>query len=514
MNHLKYYLFLALWLCLSVFCFAQKDDPNYKDLDQLKLEEVRDKLLKGFGFQSSFVPDIQFRDKSDHLAGYTKNIITIGGDAYNILKNRGLLDEGLALLIGHELGHFDLDTIFQHRQFSVMSLDMDNYLSAECDGQCQKMEAFCDYFGCFAAHRAGYDIWNKADEIIQVICETYTCTETNTHLSEQDRRDALRKLQKSVEDMSHLFDVAYRMTLIGEYEKAQKYYGIIEKTFPSREIKNNKALNTMLQGLSLMKGRMRDFSYPFELDNETRLREGVRAKSDEEAKKSERLINTAIQVLEPITGRHDDYTPALFNLGCAYLLADKTTMAKEKFGCIRPVNKLMEDKVKMGKALADYIGTGDKTGLKYLEKNAATPYLKQAAKLNLTSPKDISDKIQSDPQKCKDLNKYQSPKVHTSRKLLDTNIQFQPHQTSPLYCIDNTMTLYINDPQLQLMGKSKNQIESDSCTSPFSTIPSKSGVYYLYKNIDIVGNYDETTGLVIQVDSTNKVIEYFMYYVD
>jgi len=502
-------LLLCISFCLPVCCFSQCETD-----DECKLQEVLNKLLDGLDFQKTTLPIIKFKGSENRTATYGSNIIRVERKAYNTLKNSNLLDEGLALVIGHELGHLSLDPNSKHAPFSVVPFDMNNYKSQQFDDEDKKMEDFCDYFGCFAAHRAGYDIWNKTAPVLQTLCKAYGCKKSTSHHTNLDRVKILDNLQKTVEDMSHIFDVAYKMTLIGEYQKSQACYEIIEKRFPSREIINNKALNQLLEGLTLVPEPMNRFSYPFELDNETRLREGVRAKDKEEAKKSKQLISTAIQTLKPVVSKHPEYTPAIFNLACAYLLADDLENAEMHFNaCIFNTDIVLQHKAKMGKAIIEYISYKDTSELEWLEMNATTKHLRDMAKLNLRHKERSNTKKSSGP-KNKKFDKYSHQKSVGSRKLFDSNIRYIESETTPIYSFDK-MILQINDTQVCAKGYSKNQIEDYLNTPPYSSIPTKSGTYYLYKNKTIFRNNSETIGLVVLIDDqSKKVVEYFMFYVE
>ncbi len=489
-----------LFLLFIGFIFFGSIFAQNASKDQVaKVKEVHEKLLKAIDYQGSKAnkPTSTILGSGNRIASTDGNNIFIRPKVYKLLEKAKVLDEGLALIIGHELGHISESHPHQRASFSVVPLDIENYERSPCDEECKEMEQFCDYFGCFAAYRAGYNVWRKVEDIMNVLCVHYDCSANEVYKSKEDRIRALQALEKSVEEMSRKFDTANDLTLIGKHAEARTYYQSIHEVFPSREIKNNIALTYLLESLPNLPEPACCFAYPFELDHETRLQEGVRGEEEEEIQEAYRLVAKATATLDALTGRYPEYTPALFNLGCAYLLNEEYSRAMEYFDdCISGKSESVKQRAELGKALAKFLKkSDDKILLRQLA--ALDTDVGRMAALNL---KRIEDKA------CENANAMVE---HSCKRLLD----FPPSgdlKVIPSPVGGSKISLNYNDPLLNLMDKSVADIERQFCT-PYSIIPLKSGICHIYKHKKKYQYRPDIPGLAILFEE-GKVVEYFLFY--
>lgn len=488
MKH-SFLLFIGLIIC--GFTSAQSEEE--------KFVEVRDKLLYAIDYQGNNTnkPEVILSDYNKKIASTNANEIFIDQKAYKLLESAGVLDEGLALLIGHELGHVSRSSL-HYTTFSVVPVDVKQYKKNPCDEKkCKEMEQFCDYFGCFAAYRAGYDIWAKAPQIFNALCADYDCKANELYKSKEERTRALEALEDSVKEMSDRFDTANALTLIGEFAEAHAYYQSIYEVFPSREIGNNIALTYLLESMLKFPDPVSCFVYPFELDHQTRLREGVRGDDEKAEKEAAYLVGQAIDILNEITGQYDDYTPALFNLGCAYLLDKQYDKAIRHFDtCVLKGNKDIEEKAALGKAIAVYFDEQDRTDLEKL-KDTSTPNIREMATLNLQkiANGNCNEGNKNNSQNCSELSEF-PPNIDLKA------IESQTNKAK--------ISFSHNDARLNIMHKSINDIEYQFCT-PYSMIPLKSGVYYIYRHKKKYEYTTNTPGLTV-LFKKGRVVEYFLFY--
>ncbi len=505
MKAYPYSLLFLIFLSLSSFGHTSAVSKE----DQ-KLKEVLNRLLAGLGYESKINPNISLIPTRTSPGKYVNNKIGIEEKVYLKLDSNGVLNEGLAFLIGHELGHFELDEKYTHNYFSVIPVDPKRYKEKPCTEKCKEMEQYCDNFACFAAHRAGYDIWQKADKIFDAICSAYDCKGDHISDSKEGRLAIMKNLEESIKNMSNLFDLGNQLVVMGEYTQARNCYDTIAKNFPSREIKNNLALSYMLESLEhITKQPNCWFAYPFELDHETRLNEGVRGTDEDDKKEFEDFTKSAIDILSSFEGLYSDYPPVKFNLGCAHILRGNTEDARYYFEkCLPSGESVLSEKAQFGIALTKVmIDSSDTKDLNQLKYNATDPLIRQmsASTLHRIINKEVI--IESDKPGCSpSFRGIQKGMQAEERKVVSGSFFYKKEDECTYYKEQERSVRICSETSFPNSIREVNQLFQ--VEEPSNMIPLKEGAYYVYKCPSDYVNPTRTKGVLIQTNKNGKIINY------
>lgn len=204
-----------------------------------------------------------------------ESVICIDEQLFELLgalgKNR---DNGLAVIIGHELAHF----YYRHgwvgefgNAFADTGMGRSMLRSAAYD-EVIRIETEADYFGGFYGYLAGYNTLGLAPQVLELIYRSYGIPDSlKSYPSLQERKAIAQKSEEQLRKMLPVFEAATRLLLVGQYEETGRLYRHIARTFPSREMFNNAGVATALKALEQSPESGRRLLFPFEIDTETRL---------------------------------------------------------------------------------------------------------------------------------------------------------------------------------------------------------------------------------------------------
>ncbi len=176
--------------------------------------------------------------------------------------------DALAAIIGHELVHF-----YQEKKCRfIHGLDEAYALEYEADLQ-----------GLFNAYLAGYKIKGKEAETLHSqltdsLYQAFDLSENSSYPALAERKSMANKTEKTVHKLAELFELANYAVLSGNFQVAIKINEYLLENLKTKELHNNLAIAYA----SLYKQLHGDgFTYPFELNTDSRLYNPIRSEDIE-----------------------------------------------------------------------------------------------------------------------------------------------------------------------------------------------------------------------------------------
>ena len=247
-----------------------------------------------------------------------RNTISLEERAYDLCIAQGpdSLD-ALASLLAHELAHYYKDHGWVNdfgNGFADLGVGKRFKKLQRRAGKLVEIEIEADYFGGLFGYVAGYNTLDITPTLLDAIYAEYELVEQlHGYPSLAERRQIATRSKQQLAQLIPVFETGQHLLLIGHYAQAARAFDYIARTFPSREILNNGGVARALQAVALIGDQ--PFAYPFELDAETRLRQGT-SRSAGDPKQIQRLLEIARGLFEIAARKDPSYTTAHTNLAC------------------------------------------------------------------------------------------------------------------------------------------------------------------------------------------------------
>jgi hypothetical protein len=320
---------LLVVLLLLVPAASRAEDP--KDYQALLIRTVFNRLTAAIGGASHSQPKLEIV-AMDEAAGYNLWGQTISVDEHLFDLCSGMGPDSLnalATVISHELAHYYLG----HGCFDgIKRKDQRARLHRELQWAMNR-ESEADFYGGIYRHLAGYDSYITAS-VMEMLYEHYQYSDASPeYLPLDQRKDIAITVDDSLRNLIPVFDAANCLMLARRYGVAQQCYDYLIARFPSREMFNNAGVAYALQAVALVGGEGSRFTYPFELDEDTRLsdvkldkgwRTGrTRSPSPSDSLRVVQLLDSAAARFEIAAAKDSMYAPALINLASIRLLQER-----------------------------------------------------------------------------------------------------------------------------------------------------------------------------------------------
>ena len=337
---------------------------NYLELDAKesplveRAHQVFNRVMAAADKMSGKLPELLILNKSPGLyaAALPDGGIVLAKKALDVCYSSSNIKTGdsrLAFILGHELAHLanndfrHLETLSEIKGFqgdslplkSLINLYPSNDRQMERTRKMQELDA--DALGIVYMAMAGYDplaiVGSNGTNFISEYIAQITggkAYDDPSHPDPKQRADRVRSKLAAVANDVILFRVGLLYFLHGNLEKADSYFNLFLKKFPSREVYNNIGLSHYQLAVEALSSCDKELPYrfilPVYLDNTTiadpdRSRGGAQCLNDpsftEEIDKATRYFDTALD--------HDPfYLPAYLNLASAYILSGNGLKAK------------------------------------------------------------------------------------------------------------------------------------------------------------------------------------------
>lgn len=321
--------FLAMVSVASaqVFAFVQygSGDNNTAPVNGYKFQvasRVFEQLLDTHGDLRMQAPELVMNRRQRYVAWMNPDQVQIGLEekAYDICSSFGKDSlNALATLLAHELTHY-YEKHDWSRHFAMEQENLETARQLERLEEGLKQEAQADYLGGFLALSAGFQPYGIMPDLLKKIYQSYGLPEQLPGYPPlQDRLKMVEGAQKRLGELALAFEIAQRLTLIGQYEAAAAYQHYLLQDFQSRELYNNAAANNLLAALTYFSASEIPFALPIEIDPNTRLN-GYRNNDAQRQEKQKQLLKAAGQELDMSLALDAQYAPAMLNKACLFLL--------------------------------------------------------------------------------------------------------------------------------------------------------------------------------------------------
>jgi hypothetical protein len=323
----------AALLLLPVFAatILSGQTLDRKSTKYQKTQKVYDRLTRASG-KGMDAPDLVMTagkpDNPLYLAYFDGSVIRFADYVYDLCTTAGRTSEDcLAVLLGHELGHFYEQDLWKRGLQGVGAIpDSDlakasqpNPMEIKNAAERRVVEERADFVGGILAFQAGFDPTAQAVALLQRIYKEYPA------LADQDKNleDAARPYPSLAErlviaqdtakqlhdEFYPAFETGIQLFLVGDYEGSALCFEFIGRTFVGREIFNDAAAAYLMSALTSDPKLAGGYAYPVQIDFDTNLTK----KSIERGGDAESLLKKAAEGLNNAFRLDDSYIPAILN---------------------------------------------------------------------------------------------------------------------------------------------------------------------------------------------------------
>lgn len=292
---------------------SSEDSEEYKSALR-----VYEKLIQVRGDYRVPVPKFSLVNSVRNVAyvDYDNLEVVLEKKALDVCKKFGAQQEAaIAFLLGHELTHY-YEKHAWRREFIYYYKDLPigQELADLKDDVVHETEA--DYLGGFLAYTAGYGLFDKGAELINLLYNEYNLPSSiEGYPSLQDRITLAGRSAKKLNSLVDLFEMGNMLHSIGLYEDALSYYMYVLLQYPSRELYNNIGATAIMCALKLFKKEELTYKFFTELDIEST---ASRGKAETDLRTN--YLKQAILQLDVAISLDPSYAPAYFNKAVAYAL--------------------------------------------------------------------------------------------------------------------------------------------------------------------------------------------------
>lgn len=324
--------FLLLFLTVQVFAdntaqLVSKDSYKYK-----VAKKVYDKLIDAKGDKRLLVPEFTMNKGKRYVAWMNgkKNQIGLEEAAYDVCAKFGKDSlNAMASLLGHEIIHYYEKHSWNSDFASAFTnLDISGDIKSASVQTKATHETEADYLGGFLAYSAGYQTFGIMPVLLGNVYAYYELEdEMKGYPSLSDRQKLAQESEVRVQELINVFDASSYMIALEQYEDVDSYFEFILKEYQSREIYNNAGVNAAMGAMTYFSEDEMKFTYPIQLDGETRLSLGTKSDPSlgfgERKEKREKLLIKALHYFEQAKALDKEYATAFLNVACiADMLGD------------------------------------------------------------------------------------------------------------------------------------------------------------------------------------------------
>jgi tetratricopeptide (TPR) repeat protein len=286
------------------------------------------------------------------LALYNGDTVQFSEHVYDkCVTPAGPDDDCLSVLLGHELAHFYEDHLWKQGANALGALS-DAWIAGQTAATPEQikqaaernaLESQADYAGGMLAFQAGFDPTAHAVSLLKAIYEEFQIADKEKGLPadahpypelETRIRIAETTARRLHDELYPVFETAIQLFLTGGYQHSAQCFDFIGKTFTSREILNNAAAAYIMQALADEPELAKGYSYPVQIDFDTRLSPSAKAKGDVD------WLDEAETRLENAMRLDPGYPPAVLNMGIVKSLlkadAEAAVLADRAYALAQP----------------------------------------------------------------------------------------------------------------------------------------------------------------------------------
>lgn len=293
--------------------------------DYAIVEKIYNDLVNARGDFRYPVPRLFLTDREKYGASidYNTNEITLEKKALDVCIRHG--HEAIAFMLGHELTHYYEKHAWKGT-FAKENADLT--IGSTLGGIDTKViqETEADYLGGFLAYTAGYGMFDKSDEIIKDLYQSYNLDHNMAGYPKlSDRVKLSMRTTKKLEALIDVFEMANYLLAADRTEETYALYDYILKFYQSNKLYNNLGTIAVNDAMKLFKPDELKFKYVSELDI------NFKGSRDTDVPINEQInafLDKAIHQFNAAINLDPSYAPAYLNKANAYALKREWTKAK------------------------------------------------------------------------------------------------------------------------------------------------------------------------------------------
>jgi tetratricopeptide (TPR) repeat protein len=333
------YILTLLCGFFTLISYGQ-DTPEKK-----QIQAVFDQLVMAYGNVKSRPQLIVVQDSDKQVlpAKYEpdpKPNIQVDGSLVILFRTFGKDSlNALAVVLSHELAHYYSDHTFCSDYAYALkdqSKSLSDLLKSVSKQEKISKETEADQKGFFYAAAAGYVPFEVQSSVLDKIYAEYQYPDSLPgYPTKQQRVSIAVTAEKKAKDLYDTFQAGLKWMNEKNYEKAIEAFEEANSYIPFRENYNNMGVARALMALDLKDPDYAEkeypdrFLYPFEIDNQSRLKkEMVRGVDYEKEEKINQLLLAAMTNLEEAIRLDRGYSKSYINLACVFDLLGNQDMAK------------------------------------------------------------------------------------------------------------------------------------------------------------------------------------------
>ena len=303
-------LLLALVVFLPFPCVTAQDQVK-EDITR----GVFDRLVAARGDLRRPAPDFVLSPRKAYAASADGRTITLEEAAFDVCAALpGDTVTALAGLLAHELIHYYEGHEWEDGFVALVAPPVGvDALVRETSEDLTRDEIEADYQGGFLAQLAGYPSTGTMPDVLAAVYAAYGLPDTLAGYPPlAERRRIATQTARRLEKLTRAFETANLLAATGFYDAAADSYRSLAEEFPSRELYNNNGVLHALAAIQRFPPGTLPYTYPFELDLDSRMRTGTRSVTAERAQR-EALLETALEQWERAETLDREYTTARLN---------------------------------------------------------------------------------------------------------------------------------------------------------------------------------------------------------
>lgn len=417
--------------------------------------------------------------------------------AFDICMSFGA-DKGraaLALLIGHELGHFR----YNHHwgkdfasSFAMADIEEANTKLTEL----KFYETQADQSGGVYCYLAGYDIGGLTEPLFKKIYKEYGLPEEIPKYPSLTQRIEIANQNDSViKSVIRVYEAGTYALMIGQYDEAKRCLDFaINKGFKSREVYNNAGVSFLLSAMDKIGKETVRYAYPVEIDVEARIRQNTKGFS----KEIDAMIKRSVELFKLATDLDPDYFSGYINMACAHSLLKQYEDAEYMATKAKKIAETLVDANGISKTLVIQGIIADQKG----DKSKAKSLLKEAGEKNKSYLAEANLAI---------LDGKSIAELKWAKKMARENMREEREVETPAVAVAESIA-GISDFATELAGKELEEIVMNDGSCYFMEVDN-SAVYNLTTSAErelyfhkTLPNYEGATGKKVKKGDDSKMV--------
>jgi tetratricopeptide (TPR) repeat protein len=289
----------------------------------VRAKKVFKKVCLASNKKADLLPQFEIVNKGTYRSPYLAEVrppnkITLSKNVIDfcyrgVTKAQG--DARLAFILGHELAHLANGDVRKKRRFVKKGRN---------ERKLRKQEEKADDEGFIYAAIAGYPVNEllKGQQDFWVYWAKQTAAKINnssTHPTFKQRAKILRRRLQTISDELAFFQFGVRLSHFNRCDEGLYFFNLFEKTFPAREVLNNKGYCYLQQAIAALDSDAYWLNSVLDVTTRAEKLTAPRALRGKISKRAKKWLRKARRVFEQAQKADAYYVPTYINLASTWL---------------------------------------------------------------------------------------------------------------------------------------------------------------------------------------------------